>query len=294
MADPAHEITDEMLAEMERRITAIYTRAEKEIQKTADDYFKQFKRLDEQKRKLVEAEQLSEQEYKTWRKNKILYSKRFKNMQEQCAQQLLHVNETALAYINGQLPEIYTINYNALAKTVEGIKGYSFTLTDPQTVRHLALTDNSLLPFKILDPAKDIPWNMKKINAEVLQGIIQGDSIPKIAARIANVEIMNANAAIRTARTIVTEAENKGRQDSYEKAHSDGVELKRVWIATNDSRTRDWHAELDGVEVELDEPWENEMGSIMFPGDPDADGANVYNCRCTMEAVVKGFKKVNR
>ena len=78
MADPAHKLTDIKLEEMERRITAIYTRAEKEIQKTADDYFKQFKRLDEQKRKLVEAEQLSEQEYKTWRKNKMLYGKRFK------------------------------------------------------------------------------------------------------------------------------------------------------------------------------------------------------------------------
>jgi hypothetical protein len=33
------------------------------------------------------------------------------------------------------------------------------------------------------------------------------------------------------------------------------------------------------------------MGKIMFPGDPSADGANVYNCRCSMSSVVKGFKK---
>ena len=224
----------------------------------------------------------------------MLYSERFSTMKEQAANQLMHVNETALAYINNQLPKVYAINYNELAEDLGGIKGYSFSLTDPQTIKHLSLTDTSLLPYKELDPAKDIPWNMKKINSEVLQGIIQGDSIPEITARIATVQTMNLNAAVRTARTIVTEAENKGRQDSYEKAHSDGVEMKRVWIATNDSRTRDWHAALDGVEVDLDEPWENEVGPIMFPGDPDADGANVYNCRCSMKAVITGFRKVRK
>ena len=42
----------------------------------------------------------------------------------------------------------------------------------------------------------------------------------------------------------------------------------------------------------LNKPFENSLGKIMFPGDPSADGANVWNCRCSMAAVVKGFKKV--
>ena len=67
--------------------------------------------------------------------------------------------------------------------------------------------------------------------------------------------------------------------------------MKREWIATNDGRTRHWHAELDGVEVDVDEPWVNEFGEIMFPGDPSADPANTYNCRCSMAANVIGFKK---
>lgn len=290
-ADPAHVLTDDILDAMELRLTVIYKKAEKGIQKTAEEYFNKFTELDQKKSDLVKAGKLSEAEYKTWRRNKMLYGKRFTELKRQIADQLLHVNETAMAYINKQLPKVYALNYNALSNAVDGVGGYSFTLTDANTVRHLALADKSLLPYKELNPAKDIPWNMKRVNGEVLQGIIQGDSIPKIAARIKGVEQMNGVAAVRTARTIVTEAENKGRQDSYEKAHSDGIELKRRWIATNDSRTRDWHAALDGVEVGLDEPWENEVGPIMFPGDPAADGANVYNCRCTMEAVVTGFKK---
>ena len=36
MSDKAHRLTDEKLEEMEKRLSAIYSRAEKEIQKTAD------------------------------------------------------------------------------------------------------------------------------------------------------------------------------------------------------------------------------------------------------------------
>ena len=292
MADIAHRLTDEKLEEMEKRLSAIYSRAEKEIQQTADEYFSKFAKQDEAKRKLLEQGKITEEEYAKWRKGKVMYGKRFTEMKEQCAKQLLNVNQTAIAYVNGELPEVYAINYNAIESAVDGVGGYSFTLVDADTVRNLAVTDTSLLPYKEIDPAKDIPWNMKKINAETLQGILQGESMDKISKRIMNVQDMNKTQAIRSARTIVTGAENKGRQDSYKRAEEDGIVMKREWIATNDSRTRHWHAELDGVEVDVDEPWVNEFGEIMFPGDPSADPANTYNCRCSMAAKVIGFKKV--
>ena len=292
MADKAHYQTDLKLEEMEKRLSAIYSRAEKEIQKTADEYFSNFTKQDEAKRKLLEQGKITEEEYTKWRKGKVMYGKRFAEMKEQCAQQLLNVNKNAIAYINGELPEVYALNYNALESAVNGVGGYSFTLVDADTVRNLAVTDTSLLPYKEIDPAKDIPWNMKKINAETLQGILQGESMDKIAKRMMNVQEMNKTQAIRSARTIVTGAENKGRQDSYKRAEEDGIVMKREWIATNDSRTRHWHAELDGVEVDIDEPWVNDFGEIMFPGDPSADPANTYNCRCSMSAKVVGFKKV--
>ena len=224
-----------------------------------------------------------------------MYGKRFTEMKEQCAKQLLNVNQTALAYVNGELPEVYALNYNALAGAVDGVGGYSFTLVDADTVRNLAVTDTSLLPYKELDPSKDIPWNMKKINSQVLQGIIQGESIPNISKRIMNVQEMNKASAIRSARTIVTGAENKGRQDSYARAEADGIVLQKEWLSSDQpGRTRDWHmpSAFTSLVVDQDKPFENSLGKIMFPGDPSAHGANVWNCRCSMAAVVKGFGKV--
>ncbi len=315
MADKAHILTDEKLAQMEKRLSAIYAEAQRGIQKKADKYFEQFKKSDAEKRKLVEQGKLTDDEYKKWRQGKIMYGKRFTAMKEDISRQLLNVNQTATAYINGELPEVYALNYNALATSVDGVGGYSFTLTDADTVKHLALTDKSLLPMRKIDPAKDIPWNMKAINSEVLQGIVQGESIPDMSKRIFG-EIMktsktegltdkemgallkrNRDASIRSARTIVTGAENKGRMDSYKRAEADGIILQKEWLSSDQpGRTRNWHLPeaFDSLIVDIDKPFHNGEGDIMFPGDPSASGANVYNCRCSMSAVVKGFKKIRR
>ena len=301
MADTAHRLTDEKLEEMEKRLSAIYSRAEKEIGERWKEYLvesqaeiDELQKAYELAKKGGDAKEIRKTGIALSRakKDRTLMDNRFKALTETTAAQLANVNKTALAYVNGQLPEVYSINYNALEPSVDGVGGYSFALIDADTVKNLATTDKSLLPYKQLDEKADIRWNIKKMNAEVLQGILQGEPMDKIASRLSKVADMNETAAIRNARSMVTGAENKGRQDSYKRAEKDGIVMKREWLATNDSRTRHWHAELDGVEVGVDEPWHNEFGDIMFPGDPSADPANTYNCRCSMAAKVIGFKKV--
>ena len=300
MADAAHRKTDLKLEEMEKRLSAIYSRAEKEIGERWKEYLAEsqeeideLQKAYELAKKRGDAKEIrkSGKKLESAKRERTLMDKKFNDLTETTAAQLANVNKIALAYVNGQLPEIYSINYNALSQSVDGVGGYTFALVDADTVKNLATADKSLLPYKQLDENTDIRWNVKKMNAEVLQGILQGEPMDKIANRLSKVTDMNETAAIRNARTMVTGAENKGRQDSYKRAEKDGIIMKREWIATNDSRTRHWHAELDGVEVDIDDPWVNEFGEIMFPGDPSADPANTYNCRCSMSAKVIGFKR---
>jgi SPP1 gp7 family putative phage head morphogenesis protein len=130
------------------------------------------------------------------------------------------------------------------------------------------------------------------VNSEVLQGIVQGESIPKIAKRLRNVTEMNRASAIRNARTTVTSAENKGRMDSLHRAAEKGVITRKVWMAAIDARTRDAHRLLDGQDQDIDDPFKSILGDIMYPGDPNAeDPANVYNCRCSLTYKVIGFKR---
>ena len=48
---------------------------------------------------------------------------------------------------------------------------------------------------------------------------------------------------------------------------------------------------LDGENVDNDESFTNEYGDIMYPGDPSADPVNIFNCRCTLIASIKGFDR---
>ena len=297
MADIAHTKTDQKLEEMEKRLSAIYSRAEKEIGERWKEYLAESQAEIDELQKAYElakkggdAKEIKKAGIALSRakKDRTLMDGRFKALTETTAAQLANVNKTAIAYINGELPEVYSINYNALEPSVDGVGGYSFALIDADTVKNLATTDKSLLPYKQLDEKADIRWNVKKLNAEVLQGILQGEPMDKIAGRLSKVADMNETAAIRNARTMVTGAENKGRQDSYARAEADGIILQKEWISTNDSRTRHSHAALDGAIVDQDKKFDN---GLMFPGDPNGRPEETWNCRCTVAAVVKGFKK---
>ena len=308
MADKAHRLTDEKLEEMEKRLSAIYSRAEKEIGERWKEYLVEAQaEIDELQKAYDLAKKGGDQKeirkagikLSKAKRNRTLMNNRFKDLTERTAAELANVNKTALAYINGQLPEVYSINYNVLAPTVDGVGGYSFALVDADTVRNLATTDKSLLPYKQLDEKKDIRWNVKKINAEVLQGIVQGEPMDRIASRLSKVIGMDETAAIRNARTIVTNAECKGRQDSYQRAKDDGIILRKYWLATYDKRARDWHKEAgnkynEDNAIEIDDFFVVDGENMLHPGDSEhgASGHNVYNCRCSISSKVIGFKKV--
>ena len=204
----------------------------------------------------------------------------YKEMVDETTTKLAHTNEIAISYINGQMPDIYSVNYNdAYKDLVKGIKGISYNLVDESTVKYLVKNKKLQLPKKKVNIPKDKRWNAKQINSSILQGIIQGEPIDKMAERILPVVDNNETASVRTARTLTTQCENKGRLDRMENLSEQGLKMQKTWVATNDERTRESHALMDGETVDIDEPFSNEL---MYPADPDGDPSEVYNCRCTM------------
>ena len=61
-------------------------------------------------------------------KDRPLMDNRFKVLTKTTSAQLANINKTALAYINGELSEVYSINYNVLEQFVDGVGGYTFAL----------------------------------------------------------------------------------------------------------------------------------------------------------------------
>lgn len=212
-------------------------------------------------------------------------NKYYRDMVKDTAKRISTVNQTAISYVNGRLPTVASVNYNQLARRAKKV-GIAFDLVDEHTVMRMVRAGDIRLPKKKLDPTKDIPWNTKKLNSAVLQGIIQGEDMKTIARRITPIIDTNKTGAIRTARTCVTGAENAGRQASYRELERKGAIMTKQWMATGDDRTRESHAEIDGEEVGIDEPFSN---GLMYPADPDGEPEEVYNCRCTMVTNIKGF-----
>lgn len=282
---------DKRVKAIGERFRKIYAEAEKGMAEKVNSFFANFKELDAKKKALVDAGKLAQKDYETWRKNKLLMGEKYKDLRDSIADNMLHANERAAAVINHELPNVYAHNFNQVGEGVERkVTGYSFDLTNPDTVRKLATDKKTLLPYKFVDGHKDVRWNSTKVNSQILQGILQGESADQMAERLMGVTHMNEESALRNARTAVTSAQNKGRIDAMKQCEDDGVIMGKEWIATNDERTREAHEELDRVVVKVDEPFENEIGQIMYPGDPDADPANTYNCRCTIAEVVIGFR----
>lgn len=301
MMDAAHRATDKELERIEKKLAEIYSRAEGEIGETWKKY------LVEQDAKIKDLQDAYDVAKKSGdktvtrkagrtlagaKKERTIMNSHYRRMTEKLARDISSVNEKAIAYVNGRLPMVYATNYNGFSKGLENEQmGISFELVDESTVRNLAMTDNTLLPYKKVNGKKDVRWNVQRLNAEVMQGILQGEPMDKIASRLSNVLGMNESSAIRNARTSVTSAENKGRIDMLHDARKKGVIVDKIWMAAHDSRTREAHLDLDGQQVPEDEMFESSLGKIEYPGDPDAVPANTYNCRCSLGYKVVGFGK---
>ena len=297
-SDPAHEATDKEIAKIEREIAKEYRQAHKEVTEKLNDYLARFAVKDEIWRKRVENGEIPEKEYIDWRRGQMLIGKRWEGMCETLAQDYANAAKIAQSITKGYAPEVYAINHNYATFDIEKKTGLdtSYTLYSRETIERMyrenpkIYHDYGKAVGKDIKEGKQVAWDKKRVRSVLTQAVLQGESIPKVVKRLEIVTGGDHNAAIRNARTMMTGVQNAGRIDAMNRAQDKGIPVRKQWLATIDGRTRHWHRELDGAVEDLDKPFENSIGKIMFPADPDADGANVYNCRCTLLSAIKGFE----
>lgn len=63
-------------------------------------------------------------------------------------------------------------------------------------------------------------------------------------------------------------------------------QVKRIWDATGDRRTRFDHAVADGESVGLEERFTVGGRAMLYPGDPAGGPGNVINCRCHVKVKI--------
>ena len=282
MADTAHAKTDEKLEEMEKRLSAIYSRAEKTVQKKMADYAKS---IDEKSSELLQAynDAETEDEKRKAKKayirfyRKLVKSKEFIALSATVADELYKANVEASAYINSQTPSIYALNYNYInAEMAKDIDGFT-----PQEITDTEAEKCSGYTQQTVDRKKDTDWNKDNLKKSVIAGSLFLLGAHTIMKRSANSAVeKNRNSASMHNSGMGTDAENKARLDAMYRAEDMGNSLTKIWIATLDNRTRDSHAALDGAEIALDEIFDN---GCSRPRDPNGALSEICNCRCSLK-----------
>lgn len=299
--DYGHVKADDELKKLERRLKTEYTKAAKEMKKRADYYFYNFDLDDLVMQRKVKFGEMTEKEYTKWRKQTMLTGKQWKRMSEQLAVDCQNINAIAKQMIDEHAKQVYALNFNYGTFEIEKAARVhtSFTLYDKSTVERLMKKDPTIIPkpgkklSEKIRQGKAMRWNRKQVNSIATRSILQGDSIDKIAKTISK-ELAERNmaSAVRTARTMTTSCENGGRLDSYERAEALGVEMQKGWMATDDNKTRDSHREINGTFVGVDEMFIlSDSNEMEYPGDPNGEPEEVYNCRCTLVGKVGKVEK---
>lgn len=282
MADTAHAKTDEKLEEMEKQLSAIYSRAEKTVQKKMADYAKT---IDEKSSELLQAYKDAETEDEKRKAKKayirfyrqVVKNKEFVYLSANVADDLYKANVEASAYINSQTPSIYALNYNYInAEMAKDIDGFT-----PQEITEAEAEKYSGYTKQTVDRRKDTAWNKDNLKKSVIAGSLILLGAYAIMKRSANSTVeKNRNSASMHSNGMGTDAENKARIDGMYRAEDMGNSITKIWIATLDNRTRDSHAALDGAEIALDEIFDN---GCSRPRDPNGALSEICNCRCSLK-----------
>lgn len=292
--DYGSRIADKTAEKTARQIKKVYAQAAEEIRGKIADFAR--KHAAKQKEMLAKLEkgEITQAAYQSWMRGQVFIGKQWEQKLDQAVKTIEEANKQAALLVSAGRLNVFAENYNhtayELEKRLNGV--VSFNLYNDKSVARLLKKKPKMLPEWKINEKKDYKWNRQKVETSITQGIIQGEGIDQITERlVTGLCTANRNKMTTFSRTAMTGAQNAGRQAQMEDAEDEGIKVKKRWVATLDSRTRDSHQELDGQEVPVNESFEVDNMEIRYPGDPSADPCLVYNCRCSMIEVFEGISR---
>lgn len=122
----------------------------------------------------------------------------------------------------------------------------------------------------------------KLIRTNVASALQEGTSIPDFARQLRKDYGFSLRRGTLIGRTEIVSASNAG---SVLGAQASGVPTRKIWLSTQDDRTRDLHIMVSGQKVpNLETPFKVGGDEMQYPGDSSlgAAASNTINCRCTV------------
>ena len=117
--DRAHRSTDKVVDNVEKQIAEVYKRHEDKLAGMYEKYFSQFADADEKKKKELDDELITKQQYVAWRSKTMMSGSKWKRFLKAVTKEIYKANVEAVAVTNKSLPNVFVENYNFIGKDVE-------------------------------------------------------------------------------------------------------------------------------------------------------------------------------
>lgn len=276
--DKAHAKTDKILLDIEKKLKESYSYAYKDVKKQLTE--------------VIAKMELSQGLTANQRYALANKYDRLTKLAEQITDTINNADKEAVRIINGELANIYTINKEQ-AESLFAKYGVEFLAINKTATNQLVAESISPFDKLAIDNLKSKDAVLRALKQEFTTSIMTGESIPNMAKRIRGVTERNLADSVRIARTETTRVENSARYEVGKQGEKLGFKMKREWVATTDERTREEHADADGQQVDMDEPFTVGGEQLMYPGDTSlgASAKNTINCRCTIKNIIVEEKK---
>lgn len=133
--------------------------------------------------------------------------------------------------------------------------------------------------------AKNATLDLEKINIAITQGLRKGEGYAPISRELRKIFNTTGYNALRIARTEGNRLLNSGAFAQSQAAAAAGVNMQRMYLATQDMRTRDQSGAMDGQKRPIDKPFNYGGTSWFIPGN---SGVAEYDCndRCSTIDIV--------
>ena len=280
---------DDIVVFTSQELVKSYTKALKDIRKKLDSLYKKFLTLEEPtKAQLTQFMRLSKIE-----KGIIDIMKPYLK-----ANQAFIKDMTVLGIDNGYFTNAWALDQasglsldwgfvdDTAVRAAAGIGGNIGNLTGLLSTAEIKQHQKVLTDAFVNYDKDTIKW----ISRDIKQGILQGESAVNVAKRIQKSGITQSfNSAMKISRTEVLRATGLSGQIAYEEARTFGVDVKEIWDATLDDRTRAGHAVGDGT-IRNNEtgffsmPW----GEVLGPSRSGIAEQDI-NERCRSVGEVEGY-----
>lgn len=227
------------------------------------------------------------------RRNLVMQSKRIQGLMDNMVIDIHNASKIAATTINNETVSMIKDNYLYTLYDIEQQAGVNmnFSVYNSRTLAEIIKKDSSVFTKLALDGVKDKGIIYRRLQGQLTQGLLLGESIRDLSKRIQGVVDRSTNDCIRIARTETTRAENQGRIIGINEGAAMGLDVKKQWISAVDARIRDTHRSCHLEIVGKDDTFSN---GLEFPGDPRGGASEVCNCRCSVVGVLGEYSDEER